>query len=249
MKTMITRNNVPRHNGTMRCLLGRNRPREYQVITPRHGLLLRSSERKCVEAGGSMRKTWKMSGSGGRCREVGGRQGRGRKGCRRSGRGLEGRGKVRKRQEGTGSNRMLHLPALCMVQNISILTCLGQLWFIRGWARTLSAGVKFDALETVLGFASSGFEISLNRRIIQFLGRACLCIGMIKVCISTASASTFLCPTSSNQNQSDSEKTPNFHLESDWFWAVLSRFQVDFKWKLGAWIPIGSKWISIRILD
>ena len=49
MKTMITRNNVPRHNGTMRCLLGRNGPREFWVITPRHGLLLRGSEQKHVE--------------------------------------------------------------------------------------------------------------------------------------------------------------------------------------------------------
>jgi len=38
---MITRNNVPRHNGTMRCLLGRNRPREFRAIAPRHGALVR----------------------------------------------------------------------------------------------------------------------------------------------------------------------------------------------------------------
>jgi len=41
MKTMITRNNVPRHNGTMRCLLGRNGPREFRAIAPRHGALVR----------------------------------------------------------------------------------------------------------------------------------------------------------------------------------------------------------------
>jgi len=52
MKTMITRNNVLRHNGTMRCLLGRNGPWEFQVITPRHGLLLRGSEQKHAGAGG-----------------------------------------------------------------------------------------------------------------------------------------------------------------------------------------------------
>jgi len=53
MKTMITRNNVPRHNGTMRCLLGRNGLQEFRVITPRHGLLLCSSEQEPVEASGS----------------------------------------------------------------------------------------------------------------------------------------------------------------------------------------------------
>jgi len=50
---MITRNNVLRHNGTMRCLLGRNGPRKFRVITPRHGLLLCSSEQEPVEASGS----------------------------------------------------------------------------------------------------------------------------------------------------------------------------------------------------
>ena len=43
---MITRNNVPRHNGTMRCLLGRNGPQEFRAIAlghiaPRHGDLVR----------------------------------------------------------------------------------------------------------------------------------------------------------------------------------------------------------------
>jgi len=36
----------------MTCLLGRNGPWEFRVITPRHGLLLRGSERKHVGAGG-----------------------------------------------------------------------------------------------------------------------------------------------------------------------------------------------------
>ena len=45
MKTMITRNNVPRHNGTMRCLLGRNGPREFRAIAPRHGDLVRGMGR------------------------------------------------------------------------------------------------------------------------------------------------------------------------------------------------------------
>jgi len=110
---MITRNNVPRHNGTMTCLLGRSGLWKFRVITPRHGLLLHSSERKCAGAGGSQWKQWKSSGSSGRCREAGGRQGRGRKGCRRCGRGAEGREKVRKRQEGTGSNGMLQDLRIC----------------------------------------------------------------------------------------------------------------------------------------
>ena len=67
---------MPRHNGTMTCLLGRSGPWEFQVITPRHGLLLCGSEQKCAgdvedsgsepEAGGSQWKLWKSSGSGGR---------------------------------------------------------------------------------------------------------------------------------------------------------------------------------------
>ena len=36
MKTMITRNNVPKHNGTRMCLLGRSGPREFRAIAPRH---------------------------------------------------------------------------------------------------------------------------------------------------------------------------------------------------------------------
>ena len=109
MKTMITRNNVLRHNGTMRCLLGRNGPQEFRVITPRHGLLLRGSEWKHVGAGGSMRKARKtveanrepveameVVGSHGSRWKVGGRQGRGRKGCRRVGRGAGGPEEVRK---------------------------------------------------------------------------------------------------------------------------------------------------------
>jgi len=41
MKTMITRNNVPKHNGTRMCLLGRSGPREFRAIAPRHGALVR----------------------------------------------------------------------------------------------------------------------------------------------------------------------------------------------------------------
>ena len=73
MKTMITRNNVLRHNGTMTCLLGRSGPQEFRVIAPRHGPLLHGLERKRAEdvkdsgsepgAGGSQWKSWKLSGS------------------------------------------------------------------------------------------------------------------------------------------------------------------------------------------
>ena len=53
----------------------------------------------------------------------------------------------------------------------------------------VSAGVKLGVLETVVGFAGGGFEISLIRRIMRFLGRACLCIGVIKGCVSNNLAS------------------------------------------------------------
>ena len=96
MKTMITRNNVLRHNGTMRCLLGRNGPREFRVITPRHGLLLRGSERKHAEDAEANWELVEASGSHGSRREAGGRQGRGRKGCGRVGRGAGGPEEVQK---------------------------------------------------------------------------------------------------------------------------------------------------------
>jgi len=41
IKTMITRNNVPKHNGTRMCLLGRSGPQEFRAIAPRHGALVR----------------------------------------------------------------------------------------------------------------------------------------------------------------------------------------------------------------
>ena len=103
---------MPRHNGTMTCLLGRSRPREFRIITPRHGLLLHGSERKCagdVEdsgskpgAGGSQWKSWKTLGSGGKY--VGDKEGVGR-----GAGGAEGHGKVRKRWEGMESNGTLHI--------------------------------------------------------------------------------------------------------------------------------------------
>jgi len=115
---------VPRHNGTMTCLLGQSGPQEFHVITPRDGLLLHGSERKCAGdmedsgsepgAGGSQWKLWKSSGSGGR--HVGDKEGVGRgaggagevwKVRKRSGRGPEGCGKVWKRRKGMESNGML----------------------------------------------------------------------------------------------------------------------------------------------
>jgi hypothetical protein len=43
----------------------------------------------------------------------------------------------------------------------------------------VSAGVKLGALEAVLGFAGGTFEVSMTRRVLRFMGRACLCIGLI----------------------------------------------------------------------
>src|SRR6266545_4044069 len=43
----------------------------------------------------------------------------------------------------------------------------------------------------------------------------------------TQKGSTFLCPTSSDRNQSDSEQTPNFHSDSERFQAVPIGFRVE----------------------
>lgn len=43
----------------------------------------------------------------------------------------------------------------------------------------VSAGVKLGALEAILGFAGGTFEVSMTRRVLRFMGRACLCIGLI----------------------------------------------------------------------
>ena len=122
MKTMITRNNVPRHNGTMTCLLGRSRPWEFRVITPRHGLLLRGLEQKHAEAAEDAeanREPVEASGSHGSRQEVVEDMWETRKGsegvrevwerCGRSGRGPEGHEKVQKRRKGTGSNSTLQV--------------------------------------------------------------------------------------------------------------------------------------------
>lgn len=46
-----------------------------------------------------------------------------------------------------------------------------------GW---IAAGIKFGAVESLIGFASGGFGEALTRRILRFLGRACLIIGVLK---------------------------------------------------------------------
>jgi len=66
----------------MTCLLGQSGPWEFQVITPRHELLLCSLEQEPEEA----------SGSRGRCWEAGGRHVGDREGVRR---GPGGAGEVR----------------------------------------------------------------------------------------------------------------------------------------------------------
>ena len=110
MKTMITRNNVPRHNGTMRMPFG---PKRTAGISGHYSEAWAIALRLGAEACGSQWKPWKSSGSGGSHQEAGGRQGRGqvregRERCGRSGRGPEGCGKVQKRREGMGSNGTLH---------------------------------------------------------------------------------------------------------------------------------------------
>lgn len=45
-----------------------------------------------------------------------------------------------------------------------------------GW---VSGGLKLGALEAIVGFAGGRFEISMTRRVLRFMGRACLCIGAI----------------------------------------------------------------------
>ena len=54
MKTMITRNNVPKHNGTRMCLLGRSGPWEFRAIAPRHGDLVRGMGRFGPRLGAEM---------------------------------------------------------------------------------------------------------------------------------------------------------------------------------------------------
>jgi len=46
-----------------------------------------------------------------------------------------------------------------------------------GW---ITGGLKLGAIETVLGFTAGGFERSMVRRIMRFLARATLCIGLVK---------------------------------------------------------------------
>ena len=118
MKTMITRNNVPRHNGDNEMPFGPKRTAgisghcsEAWAIAPWLGAEACGSWWKPVEAVEDVGERWKSSGSGwetGKGSE-GVREGRER--CGRSGRGPEGRGKVRKRRKGTGSNGTLqYLP-------------------------------------------------------------------------------------------------------------------------------------------
>ncbi|THH30486.1 hypothetical protein EUX98_g3697 [Antrodiella citrinella] len=46
-----------------------------------------------------------------------------------------------------------------------------------GW---IAAGIKLGAVEGLIGFAAGGFGEALTRRILRFLGRACLIIGVLK---------------------------------------------------------------------
>ena len=49
-----------------------------------------------------------------------------------------------------------------------------------GW---MAAGIKFGAIESVIGFALGQFGVPLTRRILHMLGRACLIIGIVKGCV------------------------------------------------------------------
>ena len=81
-----TRDNVPRHNGTMTCILGRSGPREFRAITPRRRAEACGSRQETRKRVGSSGSQWKISGRSGRRAEAGGRPGKGRK---RSGRPWE----------------------------------------------------------------------------------------------------------------------------------------------------------------
>lgn len=52
-----------------------------------------------------------------------------------------------------------------------------QLFNGSGW---VAGGIKLGAIEAVIGFAQGGFGEALTRRILRFLGRACLIIGVLK---------------------------------------------------------------------
>ena len=76
----------------------------------------------------------------------------------------------------------------------------------------ISAGVKLGALESCssLSFAGGGLEVSLIRRIMRSLGRACFCIGMIKGCVSTTSAPTTMAFHSAPPCSEDPHNSQNF---------------------------------------
>lgn len=46
-----------------------------------------------------------------------------------------------------------------------------------GW---IALGIKLGAIESVIGFASGDYSLVLTRRILRFLSRACLIIGIVK---------------------------------------------------------------------
>jgi hypothetical protein len=58
-----------------------------------------------------------------------------------------------------------------------------------GW---LSVGMKLSAVESALGFASMDFGIVLIRRVLRFLGRACVIIGVVKGFVPTACALSYV---------------------------------------------------------
>ena len=46
-----------------------------------------------------------------------------------------------------------------------------------GW---VAVGLKLGVIESIIGFVPAGFESAILRRVLRFLGRACLIVGVIK---------------------------------------------------------------------
>ena len=56
-------------------------------------------------------------------------------------------------------------------------------YFINGTA-WIAIATKFGFVETIIGFAGGGFGVTLTRKTVRMLSRACLCVGVVKGCVS-----------------------------------------------------------------
>jgi hypothetical protein len=79
-----------------------------------------------------------------------------------------------------------------IVQRRIETTSSDQAYFFKGIA-WIAGGLKLGAIETVIGFAQGGFGGALTRRILRFLSRAFLCIGIIKGSVPFTSAYSAIC--------------------------------------------------------